>query len=307
MTAYSALVLYPSPIKAGDRLRVIAPSGPFDRTLFFRGLAWLARRYQVVWSRGSLERAGYLAGTDQRRLDELNEALRDPDARALVAARGGYGATRICHAADFSSLTRYPKWCVGFSDFTTVHLEAASVGVASIHAPNLTALGRADAETRSDWIHAIEQPLARRCFPALSVLALGEARGTLIGGNLTLLFAAAAAGRLQLPDGCLLFIEEFNEAPYRIDRMLTALMVSGKLAKVAGVCVGDLTDSGREIDRERVLAVVAERLTSLGVPVLSGLPVGHGLVNRALPLGAPAILSSRRSALIVNPTITDGD
>jgi muramoyltetrapeptide carboxypeptidase len=307
VTAYSALVLYPSPVKAGDRLRVIAPSGPFDRTLFFRGLAWLGRRYQLIWSRGSLERTGYLAGTDQRRLDELNEALRDPEARALVAARGGYGATRICHEADFSSLTRYPKWCVGFSDFTTVHLEAASVGVGSIHAPNLTALGRADEGTRNDWIHAVEQPFARRCFPELFVLAAGEARGRLIGGNLTLLFAAAAAGRLRLPDGCLLFIEEINEAPYRIDRMLTALMVSGKLSKVAGVCVGDLTDSSREIDHEQAIAVVGERLGRLGVPILSGLPVGHGLVNRALPLGAPALLSSHRSALIINPTPADAE
>lgn len=301
MTAYSSAVLYPPPIIPGDTLRIVAPSGPFDKTLFYRGLAWLRERYHVIWARGMLERRGYLAGSDQRRLDELNEALDDPKARAIVAVRGGYGATRICHRADFSALTRHPKWCVGFSDFTAIHLEALRAGVASLHAPNLTLLGRGDATARQAWLEALEAPLARRVFSGLEVLGPGRSSGTLVGGNLTLLFTAAASGQLELPRGAILLIEEVNEAPYRIDRMLTALCCSGKLDGLGGVCVGDLAADGAQVMRRAALNAVLDCLRHLDVPIVAGLPVGHGRVNHPIPLGVPALLDGPRAALIINP------
>jgi muramoyltetrapeptide carboxypeptidase len=290
------VLLLPPPVRPGDTLRIVAPSGPFDRTLFFRALGWLGQRYRVVWDRSCLQRDGYLAGADRRRLAELNAALQDPTARALIAARGGYGATRITDRADFAALARHPKWCVGFSDITALHLEALRVGVASIHAPNLAALGRGDADTREDWQRALEQPLAPRSFENLRALVPGRARGTLVGGNLTLLFCSAASGRLLLPQGCLLFLEEVSEAPYRIDRMLTSLLTSGHLERVAGFCIGDLSGEGSS---EAALEVVRERLQPLGVPVLAGLPIGHGRINRCLPLGVPALLDA--AALVLNP------
>lgn len=282
-------VLVPPPVRPGDRLHVIAPSGPFDRTLFFRALGWLSRRYRIVWDRSCLARERYLAGDDGRRLAELDQALRDPLATAIIAARGGYGATRISHRADFASLRRHPKWCVGFSDITALHVEALRAGVASLHAPNLAALGRGDAETRQDWLQALEQPLAPRRFTGLRELVPGQASGVLTGGNLTLVFCCAASGRLRLPRGCLLFLEEVSEAPYRIDRMLTAMLIAGQLDGVAGFCLGDLSGDGKD---EAALDVVQDRLRSLGVPVLAGLPIGHGSVNRCLPLGIPAQLAS---------------
>lgn len=294
-------MLRPPPVRAGDSVHVIAPSGPFDRTLFFRALAWLSRRYRVVWSRRSLERDGFLAGNDENRLRELERALSDPDARAIIAARGGYGAGRICHAADFSRLRRDPKWCVGFSDVTALHLEALRVGVCSMHAANLTALGRGDERARSAWLQALEDPFSARRFGSLLVLCPGEAHGVLAGGNLSLIFSAAASGRLALPERCLLLIEEINEAPYRIDRMLTALILGGHFRSVVGVCVGDLGDPPSSGKDSPSLSVVRERFAGLGVPVVSGLPVGHGLDNEPLPLGLPAVLSGQRRELVVTP------
>lgn len=289
-------MLLPPPVRPGDTLRIIAPSGPFDRALFFRALGWLGSRYRVVWDRGCLARSGYLAGDDQRRLQELDAALRDPTARAVVAARGGYGATRISHLADFKSLARYPKWCVGFSDVTALHLEAARAGVASLHASNLVALGRADADAREEWLRALEQPLAPRVFRSLHTLVPGRVRGLLAGGNLTLLLCSAASGRLCLPAGCLLFLEEVSEAPYRIDRMLTSLLISGHLDRVAGFCIGDLSLDGMP---PAALEVVRERLAPLGVPIVAGLPMGHGQINRCLPLGVTAELGD--GELRINP------
>jgi muramoyltetrapeptide carboxypeptidase len=296
-----AAVLYPPPVVPGDTVRIVAPSGPFDKTLFYRAVAWIAKRYRVIWSRGIFERRGYLAGSDQRRLDELNEALYDPHARAVIAVRGGYGATRICRAADFGGLARHPKWCVGFSDFTALHLEALRVGVASLHAANLGALGRGDESARAAWLEALEQPLARRTFSELEVLSAGRACGTLVGGNLTLLFTAAASGSLVLPRGAILFFEEVNEAPYRIDRMLTALCASGRLDAVAGFCIGDVADDARPGARKEACRAVLDCLGHLGVPILAGLPIGHGVVNLPLPLGVPARLDAELGSLIVNP------
>jgi muramoyltetrapeptide carboxypeptidase len=235
----------------------------------------------------------------------LNEALSDPHARALVAVRGGYGATRICSRADFSALGRYPKWCIGFSDFTAIHLEALRAGVATLHAANLTSLGRGDAQARQSWLDALATPLSRRAFSDLEVLRPGRATGTLVGGNLTLLFTAAASGQLELPPGAILFFEEVNEAPYRIDRMLTALCCSGKLRAIAGVCVGDLAADGAHAVRRAALEAVRDCLGGLGVPILAGLPVGHGVRNHPLPLGVPALLDGSQAALVVNPTAPD--
>jgi muramoyltetrapeptide carboxypeptidase len=294
------IVLCPPALKTGDTIRIIAPSGPFDRTLFFKALGWLRGRYRVLWNRDCFERDGYLAGSDSRRLKELDDALGDPMARALVAARGGYGATRICHDADFESLRRHPKWCVGFSDITAIHLEASRVHVRSLHASNLTALGRSDTAARDAWIDALEHPLRRARFGSLIVLAPGQARGVLAGGNLSLIFAVAAAGRLALPLGCILVLEEIGEAPYRIDRMLTALIVGGHLNSVAAVCIGDLGTS-----HDAALAIVRDRLGVLGVPILAGLPVGHGALNQPLQLGAPGLICSQSADLVLNPDAGD--
>jgi muramoyltetrapeptide carboxypeptidase len=189
---------------------------------------------------------------------------------------------------------------VGFSDFTAIHLEAFRVGVSSLHAANLGSLGRSDALARESWIGCIEQPLTEKRFEGLEVLAPGECSGVLMGGNLSLLFAYAASGRLALPKGCLLFIEEVNEAPYRIDRMLTSLLVGGHLQQVAGICLGDLTDARPSQANALALGVFRERLAELGIPILAGLPVGHGPSNHPLPLGVPAELSSQPARLVVN-------
>jgi muramoyltetrapeptide carboxypeptidase len=290
-------VIYPDALVPRDRVRVIAPSGPFDRTLFYRGLGWLSRRYRVEWSPRIFERQGYLAGDDRRRLDELSSALEDPGVRAIIAVRGGYGAGRVCHLAAFDQLATQPKWLVGFSDFTVLHLEAARMGVCSLHAANLSGLGRADHRGRDAWLAALEAPRAPRVWQSLEVLAEGSADGPIIGGNLTLIASHALGGRLRMPHGCILFLEEVNEAPYRIDRMLTALSISGRLEGVAGVCVGQLTGCGPADARPSALEVIAERLRPLGVPVLAGLPVGHDHPNEPLVLGARAKLTSSPAEL----------
>ncbi len=289
--------IIPPPLRPGDLIAVVAPSSPFEHVLAWSGLGWLARRYRVRFSRGIFERAqGYLAGSDERRRDELVAALTDPDVRAVLAARGGYGASRFVHAISpaFASLTGRPRWIVGFSDITALHVEAARVGVASIHGPHLTTVGRGDARAREALVRALEAPLAPRTYEVLGVVREGAAAGPLFGGNLAMLHACAAAGRLEVPQGCVLLLEDVTERPYRIDRMLATLAAGGHLARAAAVVLGDFTQCDPGSDRVTTAEVLRAALAPLGVPVVSGLPVGHGARNDPVVLGAMARVSAAR-------------
>lgn len=279
---------------------MIAPSGPFDRTLVLRGMAWLGRRYRVEFERSIFERSGFLAGSDARRLGELNRALADPGLSAIIAARGGYGLTRIAHLAEYGELLRHPKWIVGFSDITALHVEASALGVASMHGPNTAALGRSDDWTQQRFIRALETPSQKRRLTGVHTLRPGAARGMLAGGNLSLLFACQATGRLRLPRGAILAIEDVTESAYRVDRMLSALLASGALDGVAGVAIGDFTDCP-DSHGVSVREVLAERLLGLGVPVLSGLRFGHERYNEFLPLGVLVELDATAKWLELNP------
>jgi muramoyltetrapeptide carboxypeptidase len=275
---------------------VIAPSGPFDRALVLKGLGWLQERYDVVFGPGLFQRDGFLAGPDPRRLEELTDAFADRDARAVIAARGGYGLNRIAHRIGTECLRDAPKWVVGFSDATALHVEMQRAGVASLHGHNVAGLGRGDDAGRSEWTRALETPHASRRFDGLEVWHAGTARGVLVGGNLTVLFTCAAAGRLALPQDAVLFIEDVGEAPYRVDRMLTAFLASGALDRVAGVLVGDFTDAAPGRHGVPVEAVLRERLGELRVPVLAGFPAGHAARNAPLHLGLAAELDGSAGA-----------
>jgi muramoyltetrapeptide carboxypeptidase len=248
------------------------------------------------------ERSGFLAGGDERRLAELTSALEDPGLCAVLAARGGYGLTRIAHRVAWRALLDAPKWFVGFSDVTAAHAEATRLGVASLHAHNVAGLGRGDARARSRWQEALEDPQSTRRYSGLTTWHGGVANGRLAGGNLTVLVACAAAGRLRLPDGCVLVVEDVSESSYRLDRMLTALLVAGALDRVAGVAVGDFFDCAPGRFEVPVEAVLAERLAELRVPTVAGLPIGHGRHNDPIVMGLPARLDATNGELVICPT-----
>jgi muramoyltetrapeptide carboxypeptidase len=221
----------------------------------------------------------------------------------VLAARGGYGLTRIISAVDAARFREHPVWIAGFSDITALHVEAQRAGVASLHADNVAGLGRGDAAARERFVAALEAPETERCFDGLASFRGGSASGPVMGGNLTLLFTAAASGRLHVPRGAVLFIEDVGEAPYRVDRMLTALITSGALDAVAGVLVGDFTDAPPGRHGVPVEDVLRERLNELRVPVLAGFPAGHGAHNEPIHFGLPARLDGSAGSLVLCPNI----
>ncbi len=283
-------MIVPPPLRPGDVVAIVAPSSPFDEAKYRRGADWLATRYRVRARDDVHARRGYLAGDDARRREELASALEDPEVKAIVGARGGYGATRITASLDWSALARAPKWIVGFSDVTALHVEAARIGVASLHAPMLAWLGDAPDDARARFVSALEDD-AFAPWTDLEVVCGGAAEGPAFGGNLALLEACAAAGRLVVPDGAILFVEDCTERPYRLDRMLTSLLVGGHLARVAGVVLGDFTDCNPGPDGVAAEEVVRERLGTLGVPIVARAPFGHGATNHPFPLGVRASIA----------------
>ncbi len=280
----------PEPLKSGELVTVVAPSSPAPREELLVGLAWLRQRYRVRVRSDVFSRQGYLAGSDARRLDELARAMLDPEPRAIFCARGGYGLTRIVERLPWAEFARRPRWIVGFSDVTALHLEALRHGCASLHAANVTGLGRASPRDRARLLAVLERGEGE-VWEGLRVVHPGaaggpsEVAGPAVGGNLTLLEATAASGRLALPSGAVLFLEDVTERPYRVDRMLTALLASGALASVRAIVLGEFTDCAPGPDGVTIDEVLAERTADLGVPVLAGAPFGHGARNRPIPFG----------------------
>jgi muramoyltetrapeptide carboxypeptidase len=289
--------VFPPALEPGDRIAVVAPSSPFPRADMWPGLGWLRDRYPIAARTSLLARAGFLAGDDTSRAAALAEAMVAPGVKAIVVARGGYGAMRIVDALPWGEFAQNPRWIVGFSDVTALHIEAGARRIASIHAPNVTGLSALHPWTRACWLRAIERPRAQVEWRGLHVIERGTVVGALVGGNLTLVEAMAAAGRWRPPVGAILALEDVSERPYRLDRMLTALKLGGHLAPLGGIILGEFAKCEPGPDGVATLDVLVERTRGLGIPVVAGAPFGHGARNDAFTLGATAQIDGDRVVL----------
>ncbi len=281
------------PLRPGAIIAVVAPAGPFDREELFRGLAWLRTRYRLRVDGRIFQRRGYFAGADDARAEVMAGAMVDDDVGAILCARGGYGSMRILDALPWTAFTARPKWLVGFSDITAIHLAANGRGIPTVHGPNVTGLGRTiSAAERASLIAALEG-LAPAPWTGLRVLVPGQASGTVVGGNLALVEAMAAADRLSVPPGAILLLEDVSERPYRIDRMLTSLLLGGHLERAGAIVFGDFARCDPGPDGVSAFEVVRERTKGLGIPVAVGAPFGHGSSNHAFALGMTAAFDGR--------------
>jgi len=275
-------------LSAGDTIAVIAPSGGFSTLRFERGLKVLGDRYDVKLGRSIHARDGYLAGSDAQRAGDLQAALEDPSVKAIIAARGGFGATRLLDTLDIALVQNHPKWLVGFSDITALHALWQRAGLASLHGPMVCSLPEASAEVQRDWFDALEghgaRPLRGQGW------AGGKATGPLMGGNLAVLSALCGSPYLPSFDGAVLLLEDVGEKPYRLDRMLTTLRQAGVFAHVAGVALGQFTDCTPGDDGTEWRVAVRRNLQRLGVPVVGELPVGHVRDNHPVVLGTEVTL-----------------
>jgi muramoyltetrapeptide carboxypeptidase len=292
---------------------LVSPSGPTRPERVARGTEMLASwGLTVRHAPNVFARTGYLAGTDPERLADLNIALRDARVRGVICTRGGYGTQRIVDGIDTVAVRADPKVVVGFSDITALQLALwRTARLATVHGPGAAWL---DERTGPEAAESLRRALMttdpvvvkarsdEETSPVRLNEGAGPATGTLIGGNLSLL--SASMGTVDMPDlrGAILLLEEVGEPPYKVDRMLVHLRRSGALEGLAGVAAGQFSACADEWPTS-IVDVLTEQLGPLGVPVLGGLPVGHGRDQLSTPLGVPATLDVAAGTLTVAPAV----
>lgn len=289
----------PGPLAAGDRVAVVAPSGPVVAERLDVGTTYLKEWGLEVEVMPSVlagnERLTYLAAEDKARAEDLRNAWLDERFAAVFCARGGYGVQRMLEYVDFDELVAVPKWFVGFSDITALHEPLNARGLVTIHGPMAATVEQLAADAgRNRLRELLFQPAnvtdllaptgARTVVP-------GVAEGPLRGGNLALLAAGIGTPTYAPPAG-IVVLEDINEDCYRVDRLLTQLLRAGWFDQVAGVVVGDFSEADEENDD-----VVHDRLEPLGLPMVEGASIGHEELNLAVPLGLPVRLDATAATL----------
>ena len=295
----------PHALQRGDTIGVVVPAGPVDRPRIDKALERLHVRGFRTKIYGDLYRAsGYLSGDDATRASELIAAFEDPDTTAVWCARGGYGVVRILDHVEFEVIRRHPKVFIGFSDITALHLAIQQrAGLVTFHGPNLQD-GFGAAEEMSPTTEAAlwqavlaDEPSSRDAgqpwspsgdqIDDVKAIAPGSATGRLTGGNLSVLCGLIGTPYEIDSSGRILFLEDVDEPPYRVDRYMAQLRLAGKLDAAAGILLGSFTDDCDRANHDSAIRdVLAEYCVNLSVPVLAGWPSGHRRENWTLPMGA---------------------
>lgn len=290
----------PPPLKPGNLLRVIAPSGALRKfEAFHKGVEiWRSRGYRIELQANWDARDGYLAGTDAERRQQLAAAWQDSECRGLLCSRGGYGSTRLLEDWQWSMAGQStPKWLIGFSDITPLLWSLSQLGIAGVHSPVLTTLPDEPEWSINRLFDCVEgRPLA----PLTGVgWGGGKVKGILLPANFTV--ATHLLGTPVQPPmkGTILALEDVGEAPYRIDRMLTQWRMSGGFQEVRGIALGRFSscEVSEEFPSWTVEEVLRDRLGDLGIPIVSDLPFGHEGVNASLPVGQIVELDGDKGTL----------
>jgi len=297
----------PPRIRSGDVVGVIAPAGALDEERLRAGVKVLEGwGLRVRLGRAILDRQAYLAGVDEARRADLQRMIDDPEVRAILCARGGYGSQRIVPLLDLGALARQPKPIVGYSDATALLTAAVAAGVVAVHGPMVAddlARGLSPrSETRlravlTDATYLWEAEVPETIRP-------GRATGRLLGGCLSVLASTLGTPHAPATEGAILFLEDVGERPYRLDRLITQLRQAGKFEHVAGVVFGTMA-ACPPVDGVGPLEVIRASFAEAPYPVGFGLPAGHGpdgaggegCDNLALPLGVPVTLDMERGRL----------
>jgi len=306
-------ILLPKMLQPGDRVRFVSPASTPDRDDILER-AKLLESWGLVVEFGdhAFRRLGYLAGSDDERLADLNDALRDSEVRAIFTTRGGKGSYRIADRLAFEAVRRDPKPLVGFSDITVLHLNlwkrcrlvgihGGLVGDASNAVPSETSDSLRAALMSADPI--VLQSDTEEMTSALTTQ--GQAQGRLLGGNLNMI-STAAGWALPSLDGAILLLEAVDMGLGQVDRELTMLARSGAFQGVKGVAVGQFTGF-KSHGTITVIDLLREHLAALDVPILGGLPLGHGTCPRAIPIGATAQLDATVGTLKVSAAVRNRD
>lgn len=304
-------MIYPNHLKQGDTVGVIAPASPVNQTDLDKGLHIIRELgYHIQLGKNVHCKNGYLAGTDQERLDDFHEMILNTNIKAIIFARGGYGSARIADSIDYEAVRNNPKIIWGYSDITYLHTAIRKkTGLVTFHGPMVESdLGKESIDKLSlSMFKQLLKPtelIYSESISPLEVLSEGNSTGILVGGNLSLLVSTLGTPFEIDTRNKILFIEDIGESPYQIDRMLNQLKMNNKLSEVVGIIIGDFANIESKKEPTLTLKQVFNHyLIDYPIPVMSGFKIGHCTPHIAIPLGTKATLNTKDKQLTITPGV----
>ena len=304
----SPTILKPKPLALGDTIAIVSPAKPSPPETLVQGVDWLqSLGYQAKLMPNAQCNTGYLAGTDSERLADLVAAFEDPTVDAILCARGGYGSGRLLPNFPFEVVAKNPKLFMGFSDITML-LNAfhQQTGLVGFYSPMLTSnlIQENQDFTREQWLRTVtaagllsQQPYEIANIDTYQCFTPGIATGKLIGGNLSLLCSLCGTPWQPNTDGCILFLEDWHEQYYTLDRQFTQLAQAGLFNNLAGLLLCDFSEITQEPNTHSVAEQLRYLTAGLKVPTGYGFSVGHGYQTATLPIGVQAVLNAEVGCL----------
>lgn len=297
--------ILPAPLKKGARVALVSPAGPVAGEDDLERARENARSigWEPVTGQHAGKKHGYLAGEDDHRLEDLNDALADPRIEGVWCVRGGYGAIRLLGKIDYAAIKKNPKPLIGYSDITAIHSAIhRNTGLVTFHGP--TAREKLGDFSRASLMKAVvERTDPCGAAPAAREINPGRAQGRLAGGNLAMIASLVGTPYAADLSGAILVLEDINEPLYRVDRMLHQLLLAGALEGCRAIAFGDCTGVEENCATGGLDALLQSFTARLRIPCLAGIPVGHIPEQWTIPLGAGATLDTAERKLNVTFTL----
>lgn len=301
-------MIYPPSLKKDDKVAIIAPAGKADKSAFEDGVnmlkSWDLNPVIGKYAQGEYKSFYTFSGTDQERLSDFQAAIDEPEIRAIICVRGGYGTNRIIDKINFNPLKKNPKWFVGFSDITVLHCHLNRLKIASIHGISPNLFGISSNEIAINSLKKVlfgKQSSIKIAFHQFN--KVGNVRAEIIGGNIAILASLIGTNSDFDSTNKILFIEEIGESPYRLDRTLEQLKRAGKFENLAGLIVGDLEgfrDNHSIYPKDLLNSIVLEKVQNKNYPICFDFPIGHQAANFAMICGAKADLLIEKDNVWLN-------
>ncbi|MGM0750748.1 MAG: S66 peptidase family protein [Bacillota bacterium] len=308
------MVIKPSKLGAGDTVGVIAPASPPKPGPLKKAISFLEELgLDIKLGRSVHKKYGYLAGYDEERIEDIHMMFKDHEVKAIFCACGGFGTGRIASRLDYTLIRENPKIFWGYSDITFLHTAIhQQTGIVTFHGPMLSSdIGLSD-------VHNLTKKSFEQLFQSkdivytsklspLETVVEGMASGPVIGGNLTLLVSTLGTPFEVDTKGKILFIEDIDEEPYKVDRMMNQLKMAGKFHDACGIIIGDFKNCVPE-KRDQSLTldeVLKEHISNAGKPVLKGFKIGHSSPSIAIPVGSIGRMNTHDQTFIVETGISE--
>ena len=304
----------PKALKPGDTISLVSPASPLTPEQTANGIGILEKAgYRVKLAPNVYSATEYLAGSDEDRARDLQDAFEDPETQAVFCSRGGYGCSRLMPHLDLDRMAASGKLFSGFSDITVLHAALNRRGLPTLHAPMALTLHT----DREAWVYESllaalkgENPIPTGA-PVGKTLVPGKAHGTVVGGCMILICDLIGTPEQLDMRGKIVVLEDVDEAPHRVDAMLTHLFNSGSIQTAAGIVIGEMTRTDERVDKSigdrSWREIVRERLGGLSIPTIIDFPFGHAKQMLSLPLGIHAEMDANLGTLMYTESLCELD